>query len=146
MKAIWTEDEAEYRGELVDFAKMISRPKPVRKPHPPVIVGGAFPFAARRALAYGDGWIPHAGRPQYADVTEFLPQFGDMAEAAGRRPEDVPVTLFGVAEDRDRLSQNRDRGVSRAVVSLPSAAADEILPVLYRWAELIRSINSGADS
>src|SRR4029077_3618733 len=59
MKEIWTKSEAEYHGELVDFPPMLSWPKPVKRPPPPVIVGGAFPYAARRALAYGDGWIPH---------------------------------------------------------------------------------------
>ena len=116
MKAIWTEAEPEYHGELVDFPKMRTWPKPVQKPHPPVIVGGAFPYAARRALAYGDGWVPHAGRPQYADVTDFLPQFREMAAAAGRSLETVPVTVFGVAEDLDRLKLYRDRG-SRALWS-----------------------------
>ena len=66
MKEIWTKPEPEYHGELVDFPPMRTWPKPVQKPHPPVIVGGAFPYAARRALAYGDGWVPHASRPQYA--------------------------------------------------------------------------------
>jgi probable F420-dependent oxidoreductase len=140
MKAIWTEAEPEYHGELVDFPKMRTWPKPVQKPHPPVIVGGAFPYAARRALAYGDGWVPHAGRPQYSDVTDFLPQFRQMAVAAGRSLDSVPVTVFGVAEDLDRLKLYRDRGIARAVVSLPSAKADEILPVLDRWAELIRRV------
>jgi probable F420-dependent oxidoreductase len=142
MKAIWTADEAEYHGELVDFPKMVSRPQPVQKPHPPVIVGGAFPFAARRALAYGDGWVPHAARPQYPDVTDFLPQFREMAVAAGRRPEEVPVTVFGVVEDLDRLQHYRERRVARVVVSLASAPADEILPVLDRWAGLIRRVNA----
>ena len=77
---------------------MMAWPKPVQKPHPPVIVGGAFPYAARRALAYGDGWIPHASRPQYGDVTEFLPRFRQMAAEAGRDPGSVPVTLFGIGE------------------------------------------------
>ncbi len=137
MKAIWTDDEPEYHGEVVDFPKMKSGPKPVQKPHPPVIVGGAFPHAARRALRYGDGWVPHAGRPQYSDVTDFLPKFRQMADEAGRSPEDVPVTLFGVPEDLDRLKRYRDRGVARVVVSLSSAKTVEILPVLDRWAELI---------
>ncbi len=138
MKAIWTEDEPEYHGELVEFRKMKSWPKPAQKPHPPVIVGGAFPHAARRALRYGDGWVPHAGRPQYSDVTDFLPKFRDMAAAAGRSLAEVPITIFGAPEDLDRLKRYRDRGVARAVVSLPSAKAGEILPVLDRWAELIR--------
>ena len=98
MKAIWTEDEPEYHGELVAFPKMKSWPKPVQKPHPPVIVGGAFPHAARRAIRYGDGWIPHAGRPQYSDVTDFLPKFREMMTEAGRSLAEVPITVFGVPE------------------------------------------------
>ena len=136
MKEIWTKSEAEYHGELVDFPPMMAWPKPVQKPHPPVIVGGAFPHAARRALAYGDGWIPHASRPQYGDVTEFLPRFRQMAAEAGRDPATVPVTVWGVPEDPDRLRRHRDLGIARVVVSLNSAPANEILPVLDRWAEL----------
>jgi probable F420-dependent oxidoreductase len=138
MKAIWTEDEPEYHGELVAFPKMKSWPKPVQKPHPPVIVGGAFPHAARRAIRYGDGWIPHAGRPQYSDVTDFLSKFREMMAEAGRSLAEVPITVFGVPESLDRLKDYRDRGVARVVVSLPSALAEEILPALDRWAELIR--------
>ncbi len=140
MKEIWTKPEAEYHGELVDFPPMMTWPKPVQKPHPPVIVGGAFPYAARRALAYGDGWIPHASRPQYGDVTEFLPRVHQMAAEARRAPGSVPVTLCGASEDLDRLRRYRDLGVARVVVSLPSARADEILPVLDRWAGLMEGV------
>src|ERR671923_2387513 len=63
MKAIWTTSKPEYHGQLVDFPPMMTWPKPVQKPHPPVIVGGAFPQAARRAVRYGNGWVPIAGRP-----------------------------------------------------------------------------------
>ncbi len=140
MKTIWTEDEPEFHGELVEFPKMKAWPKPVQKPHPPVIVGGAFPHAARRAVRYGNGWVPHGGRPQYSDVTDFMPQFREMAEAAGRSPDEVPVTVFGVPQDLERLQRYRDRDVARVVVSLPSAAAAEILPILDRWAEFIGRI------
>ena len=53
MKEIWTKSTAEYHGDLVDFPTMMTWPKPVQKPHPPVIVGGAFPWAARRAVKIG---------------------------------------------------------------------------------------------
>jgi probable F420-dependent oxidoreductase len=139
MKEIWTKAEPEYQGELVRFPKMRSWPKPVHQPHPPIIVGGAFPFGARRAIRYGDGWIPHGNRPQYEDVTEFLPQFREMAAAAGRDPDRLPVTVWGVTENRDRLLRYRDQGVARVVVSLDSAKADVILPALDRWAKLIRT-------
>ncbi|MBR1212847.1 LLM class F420-dependent oxidoreductase [Bradyrhizobium sp. JYMT SZCCT0180] len=60
MKEIWTKSKPEYHGEFVNFDPMMTWPKPVQKPHPPIIVGGAFPFGARRALRYGDGWMPTA--------------------------------------------------------------------------------------
>jgi probable F420-dependent oxidoreductase len=140
MKAIWTETKPEYHGEIVDFPPMMTWPKPVQKPHPPIIVGGIYPHAARRALRYGDGWIPHSRRPQYEDVTDFLPHFRQMAAEAGRDPAEVPITVWGIGEDIDRLHRYRDQGVARVVVSLPSEPAAKILPALDRWAELIRKI------
>jgi probable F420-dependent oxidoreductase len=140
MKQIWTESPAEYHGQFVEFGPMIAWPKPVQKPHPPVLIGGAFPYAARRALRFGEGWVPHASRPQYPDVTEFLPQFRRMASEAGRKLETVPVTVFGVNDDPDHLRRYRDRGVARVVVSLASAGSNETLPILDRWGELIRRI------
>src|SRR5438132_4178186 len=140
MKAIWTLDAAEYHGELVDFAPMAAWPKPVQKPHPPVIVGGAFPHSARRALRYGDGWIPNASRPQYEDVTNFLPHFHQMAAEMGRDLAGVPVTVWGAGEDYGRLRRYQDQGIARVVVSLPPEPADQTLPPLDRWAELIRRI------
>jgi probable F420-dependent oxidoreductase len=137
MKAIWTENKPEYHGEIVNFPPMMTWPKPVQKPHPPIIVGGAFPQAARRALRYGNGWIPHLRRPQYEDVTDFLPQFRAMAAEAGRDLADVPVTVWGVPPDLDRLQRYRDQGVSRGVVQLAAEPADKILPILDRWAVLV---------
>ena len=140
MRAIWTDEPAEYHGQTVDFPPMIARPRPVQRPHPPVIVGGAFPYGARRALRYGDGWIPHATRPQYDDVTAFMPEFRLMAEAAGRDPASVPVTVFGPREDVERLKSWREAGVARVVVSLPAAGAEVVLPILDRWAGILRTL------
>jgi probable F420-dependent oxidoreductase len=140
MQAIWTQDAAEYRGELVDFGPMAAWPKPVQKPHPPVIVGGAFPHSARRALRYGDGWIPNASRPQYGDVTDFLPHFRQMAAEMGRDLAGVPVTVWGANEDYERLRRYQDQGIARVVVSLPPEPADKTFPALDRWAELLRRI------
>jgi probable F420-dependent oxidoreductase len=135
MKEIWTKARAEYHGEMVDFPEMMAWPKPVQKPHPPILVGGAFPHAARRAIRYGDGWAPFTGRPPYGEMDYYLPRFNAMASEAGRT---VPLTLFGVAEDADRLKYYRDQGIARVVVMLPSARSDQILPILDRWAGLIR--------
>src|SRR5499425_1995607 len=138
MKEIWTKDKPEYHGEIVDFPSMMTWPKPAQKPHPPVIVGGAFPYGARRAIAYGDGWVPHARRPAYGDVLVLLPEFRKMAAAAGRDPASIPVTVFGVAENVDAVRRCQDAGVARAIFNLPAAKADEVLPVLDRCAALIR--------
>jgi hypothetical protein len=117
-------------------------PKPVQKPHPPVIVGGAFPFGARRAIAYGDGWVPHARRPAYGDVLALLPEFRKMAAEAGRDPATLPVTVFGVPEEIEAIDRYRDGGVARVIFNLPPAKADEVLPVLDRCAQLIRKAGS----
>jgi len=137
MQAIWTKSKAEYHGDMVDFSEMMAWPKPVQKPYPPILVGGAFPQAARRAIRYGDGWCPIGGRPG-SSPTDVLEQFRQMAREAGRDPQSLPVTLFGAAEDADRLARLRDQGIARIVVMLPSETGDKILPTLDRWAELIR--------
>jgi len=117
---------------------MMTGPKPVQKPHPPVIVGGAFPQAARRAIRYGQGWIPIAGR---GDITDLIPEFRRMAAEAGRDPADLPISMFSAKDDPDMLKRFRDLGVARVTVALPSAPAADVLPVLDRWAELNRLVN-----
>src|ERR1700736_1569722 len=118
MKAIWTQETAEYHGSLVDFGPMRSSPKPVQSPHPPVIVGGAFPYGARRAIAYGDGWVPHARRPAYGDVLALLPEFRKMTAEGGRDPATLPVTVFGVPEEIGAIDRYRDAGVARVIFNL----------------------------
>jgi len=142
MKVIWTETKAAYHGEFVNFDPMMAWPKPVQKPHPPIIVGGAFPHGARRALRYGNGWMPHRARPEYADVQALLPRFREMARQAGRDLASVPITIWGTTENLDLLKRDRDDGVSRTVVSLESGKADTILPELDRWATLIQKLGS----
>jgi probable F420-dependent oxidoreductase len=136
MKEIWTKEKAEYHGDMVNFDEMMAWPKPVQKPYPPIIVGGAFPQAARRAIRYGDGWCPIGGRPG-SDPLEALPQFRQLARDAGRDPQSLPITLFNPIEDADQLARYRDMGVGRVVIMLLSEPRDRILPILDRWARLI---------
>ena len=142
MKEIWTKDKPEYHGEIVDFPPMMTWPKPVQKPHPPIIVGGAFQYAARRAIRYGDGLIPQASDAGSGSPEEFLPRFRQMAKEAGRDPQSLSVTLGGAPDDPDRLKRYRDLGVARMNVRLPPDKADDILPVLDRWANLIRQLRA----
>jgi probable F420-dependent oxidoreductase len=140
MKEIWTKDVAEYHGKTVDFPPMNAWPKPVQQPHPPVIVGGAFRLAARRALRYGDGILPAAPGAGSGGPQEFMPRWRQMAEEAGRDLSSLSVTLGGALEDVDALKRNRDLGVTRMTVRLPPAKGEEILPILDRWAKLIPQV------
>ena len=141
MKVIWTKSKAEYHGEFVNFDPMMAWPKPVQKPHPPVIVGGAFPHGARRALRYGNGWIPIAGHKGF-DLAKLMERFRQLAAELGRDPAEVPLSFFGGVDDIDLIKRNRDLGIARTVVSLESEKADKILPVLDRWAEIMRQVQA----
>src|SRR6266581_2198709 len=123
MRAIWTEPKPEYHGEIIDFPPMMTWPKPVQQPLP-IIVGGAFPHAARRAVRYGNGWIPIAGRASYGNFDEYFPVYKQMLAEAGRSLADAPITMFGAAEDYDQLARYRDLGVARVVAWLASEGAD----------------------
>lgn len=135
MKAIWTEDEAQYHGRYVDFDPMMAWPKPAQKPHPPVLVGGGFPHGARRAIDFGEGWMPIGGRD--LDIAELVPRFRQMAAEADREPDDLPVTAYGAKADADTVARLGDAGVDRVVYGLPSATAEEVLPILDRHAALL---------
>ena len=139
LKTIWTETKPEFQGEFQSFEPMMTWPKPAQKPHPPILVGGAMPHAARRAIAYGDGWIPLGGRG--ADVLEQLPRFRQMAAEAGRDAESLPVSIFGAEMDADAMKQYRDAGIERVVFSLESEKADSVLPVLDQIAAMMDSLN-----
>jgi probable F420-dependent oxidoreductase len=138
MKEIWTKPESAYHGEFVHFDPMIARPKPVRQPYPPIHVGGAFPHGARRAIRYGDGWIPTAGR---GDIAEALPKFREMAQEAGRDPASIEVTLFGLGEDLDRVKRFAEMGVARVVPMFPAEKADIVLPIIDRWTKIMQQVN-----
>lgn len=133
MKAIWTQNEAEYHGQYVDFDTLMAWPKPVQKPYPSIILGGGFPHGARRAIAYGDGWMPIDGRG--ADLLEQISQFRQMAAEADRNPDDLELTIFGSQGDTDRVARFADAGVARTVIGLPPANADTVLPLLDDYAK-----------
>jgi probable F420-dependent oxidoreductase len=121
MKVIWANDAAEYHGEHVKFEPLWAWPKPVQKPHPPILVGGEFPHGAKRAIAFGDGWMPIGGRG--LDALEILPRYRQMAAEAGRNPDDVPMSVFAARQDADQLKRYGDAGVDRAVFLLPTGAS-----------------------
>jgi probable F420-dependent oxidoreductase len=135
MKAIWTQERAEYHGERVSFDPIFANPKPRQKPHPPIHVGGAFPGGMRRAIRYGDGWIPIAGRGD-DDPVEHLPAFRRAALDAGRDPDALEVTVYACPPDADLVQRYRDAGIHRVVFGLPPADRETVLGGLDRLAAL----------
>jgi probable F420-dependent oxidoreductase len=142
MKAIWTQDTAEYHGEFVDFGPMQAWPKPVQKPHPPIMVGGAFPYSARRAVRYGDGWMPQVTEYAKTPLAELIPRFRQMAAEAGRDPASMVINIGGQAPELDAVKRYQDLGVDSVSASLMSEKADTILPILDLWADIIRRVGS----
>ncbi len=142
MKAIWTQSKAEYHGDLVNFDPIMAWPKPVQKPHPPILVGGAFPYSARRAIRYGDGWLPQAARRgSYRQIGDMIPEFRTMAEAAGRDPKSIAITVWHSRKDPDLLKRYEDLEVERVVFPLESDTAEAVMPTLDPIADLIRKVN-----
>jgi probable F420-dependent oxidoreductase len=135
MKAIWTQDEAEYHGKLVDFDPIWSWPKPAQKPHPPVMIGGMGKRVVERVLAYGDGWFPQPGRAPHEEFMKRLEELRSAADAAGRPlPE---MTAFGAKPDPVLIEDYAAAGVTRTVFWLPSVQESELMGSLDKIASRI---------
>jgi probable F420-dependent oxidoreductase len=130
MKAIWTQDEAEYHGEMVDFGPMWGWPKPIQKPHPPILLGGSGPNVLKRVVAYADGWMP-LGRNDIARI----PELQELARAAGRGP--IPVSLYPKAAPAE-IERAAESGVERCIYYVPPDGRDQALARLDDLADLIR--------
>jgi probable F420-dependent oxidoreductase len=137
MQRIWTQDQAEYHGAYVDFDPIFAWPKPVQKPHPPIHVGGAWPHAAKRAVKFGQGWIP-VGDAEGA--MRKLPEFRELAAKAGRDPASLEVSVYYCAPDPKLLERMRDAGIARAVFGVPSEGDEKVLPLLDRYREVAAQV------
>ncbi|MEM8947743.1 MAG: LLM class F420-dependent oxidoreductase [Pseudomonadota bacterium] len=128
MKAIWTADEAEYQGEFVQFDPIWSWPKPVQKPHPPILLGGETKYTLRRVVDFCDGWFP---RPRgFQDPHAKMSEFRQIADEAGRDFATLSTTLFGASPDHDHLKICEEAGVDCALFQLRSEGQDILLPYL----------------
>jgi alkanesulfonate monooxygenase SsuD/methylene tetrahydromethanopterin reductase-like flavin-dependent oxidoreductase (luciferase family) len=132
MKKIWAEDEAEFHGEFVNFDPIWSWPKPVQKPHPPIVIGGDGPRTLDRVVEYGDEWMPIAGRSGNA-LEARIGELQAKAKAAGRGP--IPVSLFAAPPRAEMLGPLEEAGVTRAVFVLPPVPSEDALSRLKRYAE-----------
>jgi probable F420-dependent oxidoreductase len=140
---IWTADEASYHGEHVDFDRIWAWPKPLQRPHPPILVGGNGPTVHRRVLAYGDGWFPNRIPPDDQMIAR-VEELQGRAEEAGREP--IPVTLQIPPRDPDILRRYEEAGVTRTVHMLRAEDAVDVGSAkrkLDEWAKRMRAY-SGA--
>jgi len=133
IKAIWTQDEAEYHGKIVDFDPIWCWPKPAQTPHPPVLVGGVGEKVLDRVVAYGDEWIPNRVRSP-EDLAPRIAELQRRAEEAGREP--IPVTVFGAKPEVRLLERLRNAGVTRSLFYLPPCEPGEMELALDRLAEV----------
>ena len=137
MKQIWTQDEASYQGEFVNFDRIWSWPKPVQKPHPPIWVGGDAPGTFKRVLRYGDGWIPSLGGNEAPHILKLdrIAEITALAKAGGRPP--IPIITNATPRDPAIIKQLEEAGVTRCLFGLKAAPAEDILRRLDRLAHLL---------
>jgi probable F420-dependent oxidoreductase len=126
IKALWTSEPAEYHGKYVDFESSYSRPKPVRKPHPPIYVGGNSDATVKRIIRHEAGWI--ANPFPAADLKKRVEQ---LRAGAGH---DVPLAMFGTPVDPDYWRAVEDLGWGQVALMLPSVPRDEALRLLDEYA------------
>ncbi|TMD33270.1 MAG: LLM class F420-dependent oxidoreductase [Chloroflexi bacterium] len=130
MKAIWTKDASEYHGKMIDFGPMWCWPKPIQKPHPPVILGGSGPGILKRVVAYADGWMPNRG-----DVLDRLEELRELAIAAGRT--EIPVTVYPKAT-AEEIEQYQRAAIDRCIWYVSPDGRDQALASLEKLEKLTR--------
>jgi probable F420-dependent oxidoreductase len=139
MKEIWTKDEPEFHGEFVNFDAVWAYPKPVQKPHPPILMGGAGATTFERVVEFCDGWMPIGARAP-VNFPEKIAELRVRAEKAGRDPASISVSVFGAKPEEVALRTYQGMGVERALLALPSADRDTVLPLLDRYAKLAEAV------
>ncbi|MGH1493748.1 MAG: LLM class F420-dependent oxidoreductase [Acidimicrobiales bacterium] len=114
LKALWTEDEAEYHGTYFDFPPVRCFPKPAQDPHPPIIIGGSAPNVLKRIVAHADGWLPNRATPD--QVRDARAELDRLANAAGRDPKSISISIYGQEPDRQLIEGFAAAGADRVIV------------------------------
>jgi len=136
MKELWTKDEAEFTGEHIRFEKSWAWPKPTQTPHPPIVMGGAAgPKTAAHVAEFCDGWMPIGGLYDFEGGWKHITE---ACQKIGRDPKTIDLGMFfAMAPDADAIKKLPAMGFKRAILPLPAAGADQVLPVLDQYAKLI---------
>src|SRR6266446_10062314 len=125
MKALWTQEEAEFHGRFVNFDPVWLYPKPKQRPHPPIFLGGESDHTVRRVVEFCDGWFP---RPRGGwEPKAAAARLRQAAIAAGRDPATLSITVFNAPADQAALAPYREAGIARVLLEVPDASRDEVL-------------------
>ena len=135
MKALWTQEEAAFHGEMVNFDPVWQYPKPAQKPHPPILLGGSSDHTLKRVVEFCDGWLPIA-RPSF-NAKDEVPRLRQAASAAGRDFSTLSISVFGAPADEAVLADYREHGIDRAILAIPDLTRDEILRVLDTYKRFV---------
>jgi len=140
MKACWTTEDSEYHGKYVDFDPIWSWPKPVQKPHPPIIMGAASAWGRERVARYCNGWIPLPA--QMRNIKEEIADLEARLHRHDRKLEDIEISFFWAPDDADQLKRYRDLGVDRVILACPAEADSATLSLLDKHAKLMEAVNA----
>ena len=135
MKELWINDQAEFHGQYYDFPLVRSYPKPYQKPHPPIILGGTARNVFKRAVAWGDGWMP--SRATVDQIRSGRAVLDNLAAAAERDPESLEITAFFQPADPGLINQLEEAGAARVVLRLPPPSGKEALVQLEEFARIL---------
>ena len=139
MRAIWTQEEAEYHGEFVDFDPIWSYPKPVQEGGPPIWIGANSKWVFDRVADYADGWMPIGGLGS-GNMERLQAAF----DAKGRDLNELTLALFGTFPDIDQIRGRSEQGFDEFIFNVPSEDRDTVLPYLDRYARVIEALRAQA--
>jgi len=136
LKTLWTDPEPEFHGRFFSFGPVKFEPKPVQKPHPPLVFGGESDAALRRAAALGDGWYGVGHSPASA-ATQIQKLRGLLAEGSRSSvPFEFTVGHAAASLDKNEVEQYAEAGVDR-IVALPWRSSREAEDSLARLAAAV---------
>ena len=132
IKALWTEEEAEFSGKTLQFELSWMRPKPAQVPHPPILIGGSGERAMADVLAWGDGWMPVVDLPDER-LAKRVDRLRELALDADRDPASIDIRL--TCSPETNLSAMAELGIENVALSMPcDVPADELMNLLDKHA------------
>jgi probable F420-dependent oxidoreductase len=99
LRALWRDEVVEHAGEFYRVSRMRMEPKPVQRPHPPILLGGSALPSLRRAGRLADGWISRS-RADLAAIGDSIAAIRAAAEEAGRDPAALRLVCRGSVKVR----------------------------------------------